>query len=522
MSATTQARPISETFAQAVANSISAAAGSDGAPALDAGDKAQQRPVSEFIPSAASAAAADAKYKSPEAEAIDKWVDDLAYYEETMEAMAKASLDQNFKDELTAIEQWFQVLSDPERTATLYSLLQYTNRVQQGFFIAFLQQLSRKDNRGASDRAKEAKKAADAGRQRRLSARPQLAIAGTNEKYAKMFGNEDDAPSTGGFTPTGPAGPMTAQPYRGAKISGVSAMFAARPKSAATSSGMFPPGMGDARPHSVLDPSNFDDPSIRNSMIEAGTAPPGIAGPPKGAKWAPMTPTFSSFSDIARGIERPQSTNDLERPYANARLSGLGSKLAAMRSPLGPGGADAGFLARQQGRSASSASGMMRGLHSPAFPPGLFPSNPWAQSPGIDKKTAASTAALKQKFANLIADSRDAKDAGNALHAQRLANGASPSGGLSANGEPKSPKPVEPIDFKGLNDIPGWFRSMRLHKYTPLFEALKWQEIIQLTDEQLTDKGVAALGARRKMLKVFEQVKIEAALKGISVEMPTA
>jgi hypothetical protein len=323
---------------------------------------------------------------------------------------------------------------------------------------------------------------------------------------------------------------MTAQPFRqNPKMSGVSAMFAARPKSAATASGMFPgaekwnvpPGMVDSRPHSVLDPSAFDDPSVRNSMIESGNAPPGIAGPPKGAKWAPMTPTFSSFSDIAKGIERPQSTNDLERPYANARLGALGGKLAAMRSPLGPGG-DAGFMARQQGRSSSSAGGMMRGLHSPAFPPGLFPSNPWAQSPGMDKKTAASTAALKQKFATLIADSRDAKDAGNALHAQRLANGASPAGRLSANAEPKSPKPVEPIDFKMLNDVPGWFRSMRLHKYTPLFEALKWQEIIQLSDEQLTEKGVAALGARRKMLKVFEQVKIEAALKNVSIEMPSA
>ncbi|KAI8054481.1 hypothetical protein BDF22DRAFT_613160, partial [Syncephalis plumigaleata] len=59
--------------------------------------------------------------------------------------MARASLDQNFKDELNAIEQWFQVLSEAERTATLYSLLQHTTRVQQGFFVAFLQQLIRRE-----------------------------------------------------------------------------------------------------------------------------------------------------------------------------------------------------------------------------------------------------------------------------------------------------------------------------------------------------------------------------------------
>lgn len=36
---------------------------------------------------------------------------------------------------------------------------------------------------------------------------------------------------------------------------------------------------------------------------------------------------------------------------------------------------------------------------------------------------------------------------------------------------------------------------------------MKWQDMIKLDDEQLSAKGVAALGARRKMLKVFEQVK---------------
>lgn len=36
---------------------------------------------------------------------------------------------------------------------------------------------------------------------------------------------------------------------------------------------------------------------------------------------------------------------------------------------------------------------------------------------------------------------------------------------------------------------------------------MKWQDIIKLTDAELEEKGVAALGARRKMLKVFENIK---------------
>jgi hypothetical protein len=36
---------------------------------------------------------------------------------------------------------------------------------------------------------------------------------------------------------------------------------------------------------------------------------------------------------------------------------------------------------------------------------------------------------------------------------------------------------------------------------------MTWQTIILLTDDDLIEKGIAALGARRKLLKVFGQVK---------------
>jgi hypothetical protein len=58
-----------------------------------------------------------------------------------------------------------------------------------------------------------------------------------------------------------------------------------------------------------------------------------------------------------------------------------------------------------------------------------------------------------------------------------------------------------------FSDVPAWFRSLRLHKYNTVFESMKWQDIIKLSDEDLVAKGVAALGARRKMLKVFENVR---------------
>ena len=79
------------------------------------------------------------------AEAIDQWFENLQNYEVTLEEMAAASLDVNFKEELSAIEQWFRVLSEAERTAALYSLLQHSTQVQIRFFITVLQQMARSD-----------------------------------------------------------------------------------------------------------------------------------------------------------------------------------------------------------------------------------------------------------------------------------------------------------------------------------------------------------------------------------------
>lgn len=75
--------------------------------------------------------------------AAQQWIADIDQYENTLEDMATATLDQDFKDELAAIEQWFRVLSEPERTASLYALIQQTTQVQIRFLIQVLQQMAR-------------------------------------------------------------------------------------------------------------------------------------------------------------------------------------------------------------------------------------------------------------------------------------------------------------------------------------------------------------------------------------------
>lgn len=75
--------------------------------------------------------------------AAQQWIADIDQYETTLEDMAAATMDQYFKEELSAIEQWFRVLSEAERTAALYALLQQTTQVQIRFFIQVLQQMAK-------------------------------------------------------------------------------------------------------------------------------------------------------------------------------------------------------------------------------------------------------------------------------------------------------------------------------------------------------------------------------------------
>ena len=75
--------------------------------------------------------------------------------------------------------------------------------------------------------------------------------------------------------------------------------------------------------------------------------------------------------------------------------------------------------------------------------------------------------------------------------------------GRSPRGRRGSSKPPEdPLDPSLLQDIPAWLRSLRLHKYTDNLKDLKWDDLVQLDEKGLEARGVNALGARNKMLKV--------------------
>jgi hypothetical protein len=86
--------------------------------------------------------------------------------------------------------------------------------------------------------------------------------------------------------------------------------------------------------------------------------------------------------------------------------------------------------------------------------------------------------------------------------------------GSRGDGGNSTPRGDEDVDPALLNDVAAWLRSLRLHKYTPNFEGSKWQDMVMMDEAALEAKGVAALGARRKMLKTFELVRKKMGMDG--------
>lgn len=103
---------------------------------------ARARPASELYGQHNLGQGLSSPDDTPETQA-QQWINDINQNEQTLEEMAAATLDADFKGELSAIEQWFKVLSEAERTASLYALLQQTTPVQIRFFSGLLKQMGK-------------------------------------------------------------------------------------------------------------------------------------------------------------------------------------------------------------------------------------------------------------------------------------------------------------------------------------------------------------------------------------------
>uniref|UniRef100_U9TQR5 RNA-binding protein VTS1 n=1 Tax=Rhizophagus irregularis (strain DAOM 181602 / DAOM 197198 / MUCL 43194) TaxID=747089 RepID=U9TQR5_RHIID len=499
-------------------------------------------------------------YQSPEAEAIDKWFEDLQHYEQTLEEMATASLDQNFKEELSAIEQWFRVLSEAERTAALYSLLQHSTQVQIRFFITVLQQMARSDPMGAllspANPEKDLMQAQLAGAM--AKAEVEAKLAGMSLKsptsptyprrlYDRHSGVEFLSPEAAIYSD--PAAALAQQRARLQANTGnrSASLYPSRPKSMASETDQTVWAPTSASSNSNNNNNNKDrtsngrpksadlsalpwTPGFPLRSPRPGTAFDGELSPLVGGSWASMVSTPVPATDVelvnkklnnwsisnssgnrvvlesdVKKFRRNHGKNNnsgvpatvQEEKYNTANIvlsmyDADGNVRSPQHSPL-PSPKAIG--SRQGSRPTSPNPNPSGGLY-PIHHPGWGPPNNSGKGTHL---TLPSVVPYDEngEVGGYHSDHSDASHNANNTKGH----------GNTGGGKNKKKQNDDTVDFNLLQDIPQWLRSLRLHKYTPVFEGMNYTEIIELDDSQLEKKGVAALGARRKMLKEFEKVK---------------
>ena len=570
--------------------------------------------LSQFQQSANSSNPEDAADK-----VAQQWIADIDQYETTLEEMAAATLDQDFKDELSAIEQWFRVLSEPERTAALYALLQQTTQVQIRFFIQVLQQMA-KSHPMSGVLSPAAFNEKDPMSSRMNDAMNKLNVEGTRSSFGfggkpppspgakrnsgldsntikSMFPDAANAihdqkaefEKTTGFAPksnrnsavgdrSSLVAPTIAEPEDGTHKRNGSGIPPGswrntassntenqppigRPKSSSSQQpqgqqamGQFgvsqpPPsaGLRTPRPFPISSDNNIQSQTV-NTGNDNASGMPMLSPYAPGASWAsmtntPMVPNFNTQQNnqadlvanaTAMKLAALSTVNnriqlDDARKFRRARSNeGQGGQ-----QPLSPGMPgnylmtnDFGQILTPQQAAALQQQQIaaLQGRRSRPSSPGIAITGPGGNQGGMN-------IAAPQNNGFLAAyDGSNMAQMNNAMAGMNLGNlgmgGMDNQGylsdaseiqrGRSPRGRRGSSKPPEdPTDPALLKDIPNWLRTLRLHKYTDQLKDMRWQDLVNLDDEGLEKRGVAAKGARSKLLKVSFPPKVLMTIVGV-------
>ncbi|TFY58245.1 hypothetical protein EVJ58_g6540 [Rhodofomes roseus] len=558
------------------------------------------RPTSELLGS-------PGMFQTPEAEAIDQWFETFQNYEVTLEEMAAASLDVNFKEELSAIEQWFKVLSEAERTAALYSLLQHSTQVQIRFFITVLQQMARSDPMtallspavGSSMQSQMEAKLAQMnmkspGLKSGLPASPTARNFSGNRPNIGVDTNPNgflspdtaNLPSAGGHDP---AATLAAQRARleARKASNAAHRISAPVLSASLNNGTWGSGSNqlgqvDERPGSPGAQELTIPAPNANASRPKSTDFTGAANALKSAKledgmspmaegsWASMvnTPLMPMFKDTRNAQQsldaRGGEAQRLDRLWRQRAHDDEGSNTSQGTNPqhgqrnvsggmrnasgAGNGGWNGGRSPALSNNSrlhddgnnmnGLGMAGFGMGMGSPGLGMGMpgmagfggMPLSPFGNMFNMQNLAAMNNMTPEQLLALQMTAAAQLGQAGLGGFGMGMHQQGSPtprSALRSARSPGKSPsvrdkKDEEDVDPKVLEDVPAWLRSLRLHKYTPNFEGMYWKDMVLMDEAALEAKGVAALGARRKMLKTFEVVRKKMAMEAPGSATPSA
>ncbi|KAJ2588019.1 Flap-structured DNA-binding and RNA-binding protein [Coemansia sp. RSA 1722] len=527
------------------ANASSSARSSTSSNAEMAGDKQKQPGFSLAAPSApfsnkagrpaSEIFFANAQHPLPKAKHIDQWFESLSQFEDMLEDMAKVSLDPVFKDELNAIDQWFSVLSEPERTSALYSLMQHCSDLQVRFFITILQQMLKMD----TDPEAEAEATAEGAERHSIAvqgayakqlAQPQLSHPGTGVRMSY-----DSAGARGGLGMLGGApAPGFGEPKRTSgfgDVRRVSGFADQKPKSssqeAAEASWRMSRG-GGSPPGDIGSIGAVGSRRGSGALGQQQTPRASVDMEPKDFRWSSLTEAMEPFDGIGSesgssalshmleanmnrtsGIAARRSVSNrlsiaVKSPRDTMQMQGAHQQqqLAATLAQMSLGGA---YQPQQQQQQQQPHAQPQHQPRAPYVPSGLMGSPQLLPHQGQGYGSRMLPPGYHSNAAS--ASNSAATTPVRAAFPRNVSNGPQSPAGIK-------PQPDAPIDLSLVRDIPAWLRSLRLHKYTDCFADMDWTDVVALNDEQLQAKGVAALGARRKMLKVFEAVALELGKNG--------
>jgi len=475
------------------------------------------------------------KYMSKEAEVIDTFFEDLENYERTLNQMSEMNLPDQFKTEMQAVNAWFVKQNECERTTIIYALLRHCSQLQHRFFLMVLQHMARKDPIAAllSPRSSmnelETKNPELLGKfsenesqasKKLLEVLPSLKdedINSDSPESSRLYNrhsyperrkqpldpNDPSANLTGNWTQQFIIELRHSAPPMPSRYTLIDNTIPSEPLKPSRPAPPVPGGQKGATLPVVVDqpqPQPQQQPAAQpQSQPARNSFPPPPSIGPKPTSIPPQNPTAILVPQNPTSIPAPQNPTSL----AVKRTSGSKEEFSNQ-----PGATQTKYSSKQL----------------PPLP-GQGTNNPSAVStnssqlsePGVNDTYAARVQMLYTSSLNNPPQSQSQPPVNPTpavtspppiFQKPPTANFSPPP--VVKSPPPQSQNPEEITYVTGQEmDIAGWLKALRLHKYTPLFEQMSWEKLINLTDDELLAMGMQAMGARKKILKEFELLKAE-------------
>lgn len=353
---------------------------------------------------------------NPDVHGLGTWIENFHKYEATLQQVTKASTETRFKNELGTIDQWYNILSVAERTASVHMLLQRSDQDQIRFYISVLQQMIKPDVMKNDLKTEE------------------------DDPTKPKSGGRYARPPSLNLPPPGSPTTPTATSAISKDITFVDEIVLSNRLSS-------------------LRTCIQDDKNPTNLLRKGITGLPGLE-----------MMNAHQLNLIANAGLSPEAQLLAVQLIMSGLVQPAGGSAQSQKTPTHPKKANLGEP--KNWRSPASA---------------RYPSN-----------------ALRSGLRAATLKNSSLKSAG--VQSASLQSAGLESAGLESGSAMASPR-EEDFDPAMLEDIPKWLRSLRLHKYTPCFCGLPWQEMVVLDDNALKGMGVSTQGARGRLLRTFEHAR---------------